>query len=35
MLPDVSRAFLDRMMKGEAIGRVQVRAKDGQFDYEF
>ncbi len=35
MLPDVSRTFLDRMMKGEAIERVQVRVKDGQFDYEF
>jgi type VI secretion system protein VasG len=35
MLPDVSRTFLDRMMKGEAIGRVQVLVKDGQFDYEF
>jgi len=35
MLPDVSRTFLDRMMKGETIGRVLVRVKDGQFDYEF
>ncbi|KGF80306.1 ATPase AAA [Massilia sp. JS1662] len=35
MLPDVSRTFLDRMMKGEAIERVQVGVKDGQFDYEF
>jgi type VI secretion system protein VasG len=35
MLPDVSRTFLDRMMKGEPIERVQVGVKDGQFDYEF
>ncbi|MCS0628868.1 type VI secretion system ATPase TssH [Telluria mixta] len=35
MLPDVSRTFLDRMMKGEAIERVRVLVKDGQFDYEF
>jgi type VI secretion system protein VasG len=35
MLPDVSRTFLDRMMKGEAIECVQVKVQDGQFDYEF
>jgi type VI secretion system protein VasG len=35
MLPDVSRAFLTRMMEGGSIGGVTVRAGDGKFSYEF
>jgi type VI secretion system protein VasG len=35
MLPDVSRAFLERMLQGQAIGGVKVGAAEGQFTYEF
>jgi type VI secretion system protein VasG len=35
MLPDISRAFLTRMMEGEQIARVQVTAPDGEFAYAF
>jgi type VI secretion system protein VasG len=35
MLPDVSREFLTRMMQGEQVSRVTVKAENGQFDYEF
>jgi type VI secretion system protein VasG len=35
MLPDVSRAFLTRMMEGGSIGGVTVSAGDGKFSYEF
>jgi type VI secretion system protein VasG len=35
MLPDISRAFLTRMMEGGQIERVQVSAPDGEFAYAF
>ncbi|HEY0198086.1 MAG TPA: type VI secretion system ATPase TssH [Rhodanobacter sp.] len=35
MLPDISRAFLTKMMEGEQIGKVQVVVKDGEFSYGF
>ncbi|MBD8528365.1 MULTISPECIES: type VI secretion system ATPase TssH [unclassified Massilia] len=35
MLPDISRAFLTRMMEGVAIGAVSVEAQEGQFRYAF
>ena len=35
MLPDISRAFLTKMMEGDAIARVQVGVKDGEFSYGF
>lgn len=35
MLPDISREFLNRMMEGKPIPRVQVSAADGQFVYSF
>ncbi|MES2117720.1 MAG: type VI secretion system ATPase TssH [Pseudomonadota bacterium] len=35
MLPDISRAFLTRMMEGGQIARVQVTAPDGEFAYAF
>ncbi|MBA5638467.1 type VI secretion system ATPase TssH [Duganella sp. LX20W] len=35
MLPDISRAFLTRMMEGGQIERVQVTAPDGEFAYAF
>jgi type VI secretion system protein VasG len=35
MLPDISREFLNRMMEGRPIERVQVRVAEGQFAYEF
>ncbi|MBI2732819.1 MAG: type VI secretion system ATPase TssH [Aquabacterium sp.] len=35
MLPDVSRAFLHRMLEGHPIASVSVDAKDGQFVYHF
>ena len=35
MLPDVSRAFLTRMLEGQAVGGVTVNAADGQFTYRF
>ncbi len=35
MLPDVSRAFLERLLAGQAIGGVKVGVADGQFSYAF
>ncbi len=35
MLPDVSRAFLERMLQGQPIGGVKVGSAEGQFTYEF
>ncbi|HET9646597.1 MAG TPA: type VI secretion system ATPase TssH [Burkholderiaceae bacterium] len=35
MLPDISREFLSRMMKGEPIARVHVGVGEGQFAYGF
>lgn len=35
MLPDISRAFLQRMLEGQPIGSVAVGVADGQFRYEF
>jgi type VI secretion system protein VasG len=35
MLPDVSRAFLVRMLEGKPVGGVTVGAADGQFTYAF
>jgi type VI secretion system protein VasG len=35
MLPDVSRAFLNRMIEGSAPQGVAVKVQDGQFAYEF
>jgi type VI secretion system protein VasG len=35
MLPDISRAFLTRMMSGEAIGEVKVGVDAGEFSYSF
>jgi len=35
MLPDISREFLNRMMAGTPIERVQVGVAAGQFDYAF
>jgi type VI secretion system protein VasG len=35
MLPDVSREFLNRMMEGKAIERVQVGVDNGAFSYQF
>ncbi|VTU36822.1 type VI secretion system ATPase TssH [Variovorax sp. RA8] len=35
MLPDISREFLNRMMEGRPIERVQVRVAEGQFAYGF
>jgi len=35
MLPDISRAFLTRMMEGGSIACVQVSVKDGDFAYAF
>jgi type VI secretion system protein VasG len=35
MLPDISRAFLQRMLEGHPIGRVAVGVADGEFRYEF
>ena len=35
MLPDISRAFLTRMMEGVPIGEVAVAVEDGQFRYAF
>jgi type VI secretion system protein VasG len=35
MLPDISRAFLTKMMEGEAVARVQVQVKGGDFSYAF
>jgi type VI secretion system protein VasG len=35
MLPDVSREFLNRMMEGKPIERVQVGVREGNFGYTF
>ena len=35
MLPEISREFLERMMKGEAIKGVKVGVKDNEFGYAF
>jgi type VI secretion system protein VasG len=35
LLPDVSRAFLERLLRGEAVGGVTVGVAGGQFDYRF
>jgi type VI secretion system protein VasG len=35
MLPEVSREFLQRMMKGEPITRVEVTVRDNEFAYDF
>jgi type VI secretion system protein VasG len=35
MLPEISRAFLARTMRGEAIERVEVGVTDGDFTYRF
>jgi len=35
MLPDISRAFLTRMMSGQAIGAVEVGVEGGEFSYRF
>jgi type VI secretion system protein VasG len=35
MLPDISRAFLTKMMEGEQIAKVQVGVTDGEFSYGF
>jgi type VI secretion system protein VasG len=35
MLPDVSKAFLQRMLAGQAIGGVKVGVAEGNFSYHF
>jgi type VI secretion system protein VasG len=35
MLPDISRAFLTKMMEGDAIAQVRVGVTDGEFSYGF
>ncbi|EIL91727.1 type VI secretion ATPase, ClpV1 family protein [Rhodanobacter fulvus Jip2] len=35
MLPDISRAFLTKMIEGEEIAKVQVGVTDGEFSYGF
>jgi type VI secretion system protein VasG len=35
MLPDISREFLNRMVQGKPMQRVQVGVRDGAFDYVF
>ena len=35
MLPEISSAFLHRMMEGAKIARVAVRVKESEFEYEF
>jgi type VI secretion system protein VasG len=35
MLPDISREFLNRLMRGEPIAGVTVGVADGQFSYQF
>ena len=35
MLPDVSRAFLQRLLEGKALGGVHVGVADGNFSYQF
>jgi type VI secretion system protein VasG len=35
MLPDISRAFLTKMMEGEQVAKVQVGVENGEFSYGF
>jgi type VI secretion system protein VasG len=35
MLPDISRAFLGKMIAGEEIAKVQVGVTGGEFSYAF
>jgi type VI secretion system protein VasG len=35
MLPDISREFLNRMLEGKPMQRVQVGVREGAFDYVF
>jgi type VI secretion system protein VasG len=35
MLPDISRAFLTKMIAGEQVAKVQVAVEDGEFSYGF
>ncbi len=35
MLPAISHEFLDRMMTGRPVTRLQVSAADGEFRYDF
>jgi type VI secretion system protein VasG len=35
MLPDVSRAFLERMLENQPVGAVKVGVAEGQFSYAF
>jgi type VI secretion system protein VasG len=35
MLPDISRAFLTKMIAGEEVAKVQVGVTDGEFSYAF
>ena len=35
MLPDVSRAFLQRLLENQPVGGVAVGVADGQFSYRF
>jgi type VI secretion system protein VasG len=35
MLPDISRAFLSKMIAGEEIAKVQVGVEEGEFSYGF
>ena len=35
MLPDVSRAFLERLLENKPVGGVHVGVSDGQFSYRF
>jgi type VI secretion system protein VasG len=35
MLPEMSRSFLERMLAGESVAAVRVKAESGAFAYEF
>ena len=35
MLPDISAEFLKRLMTGDAVSKVSIDVKDGEFTYEF
>ena len=35
MLPHISREFLTRLMQGTPVERVQVKVREGEFDYAF
>jgi type VI secretion system protein VasG len=35
MLPDISREFLNRLMEGKPIERVEIGVADGTFSYTF